>query len=962
MDLRKNGWLGAVILGACAGAAWAQPDRIIDTGTGWTYYYGHDETEVNAQIAANQRPFSICRTGTNTFDTLYVTNSGSYAVTGTDLRRGYTTAANLNSYLTTNNMRILDLECYDNGGTINMDVLVVPNSGATDTNGWSWGTFSSYQAMIDWQAANDMRPIDIDSFMIGGTKYYSCVAVVNSGIQSQGWWWGLNITEAEVTNLLTTNGARLIDVDIQSVGTVSVPTVRYNVLAVSSNPGLGVWDGQMTSAQVADLYQNNGARLTALERYTTASGAVRYAGAAVNNLSGENERIRDLVMAGAPSGYRGFARRRIGGGLELNMNSAHGFEPASTMKIAIGAYAVDRMASGVSSMATLAYNEDNCSGNEGDCPDSSGNCSAGNTAIGTLMTRMLTVSDNNATNALENYYGRTNINNWLAGQGLGIEINHTLGCLCGQTPNEMSCADVTQLYENIFDDSLFSSSWQTQLKNRMFYYTGPTVANNGWLKGMIDQERAATDLTNAEYANFLDEFEFVFKDGGYSCDNVRSGGGAGWAKIPFRSTLSGNVVVYSQEYTFALLAESIAGSTQMNSVYPHFHRELIREPVRAALASWDSICDAPNVTGNPSNQSVTEGTQVTITATTAAGPVTSGYTRQWQRSTNGGSTWFSFPNVPGRISGTTTNTITISNVLESDEGLFRLYVTSNCGSDYSTSAQLTVNPACVGASITTQPTAEVVTSGEDAVFSVVAGGSSSGRTYLWQKAPSGGGIYTDLTGVIGYSGVNTATLTVVAAVDADEGLYRCRVTNSCGQANSVGALLTVEPACVGPSVTSQPVSQVVDAGGEAVFTLTVNGSATGRVYQWQKRNAFNVWGNVTNAAGQIGGATTRTLTFFEAAEENEGSYRCLINNDCGNATSSIVTLTVNPVAPPCGTSDFNGDGDFGTDQDIEAFFACLAGNCCPTCWEGGSDFNGDGDFGTDQDIESFFRVLGGGPC
>ncbi|HYE62037.1 MAG TPA: hypothetical protein VD997_08570 [Phycisphaerales bacterium] len=58
--------------------------------------------------------------------------------------------------------------------------------------------------------------------------------------------------------------------------------------------------------------------------------------------------------------------------------------------------------------------------------------------------------------------------------------------------------------------------------------------------------------------------------------------------------------------------------------------------------------------------------------------------------------------------------------------------------------------------------------------------------------------------------------------------------------------------------------------------------------------------------------------------------------------------------------DFNGDGDSGTDQDIEAFFACLGGNCCLMC--GTSDYNGDGDFGTDQDIESFFRVLGGGSC
>jgi hypothetical protein len=62
----------------------------------------------------------------------------------------------------------------------------------------------------------------------------------------------------------------------------------------------------------------------------------------------------------------------------------------------------------------------------------------------------------------------------------------------------------------------------------------------------------------------------------------------------------------------------------------------------------------------------------------------------------------------------------------------------------------------------------------------------------------------------------------------------------------------------------------------------------------------------------------------------------------------------------CGSADFDGDGDTGTDADIEAFFACLGGNCCPTC--GTADFDGDGDVGTDADIEAFFRVLGGGAC
>jgi hypothetical protein len=62
----------------------------------------------------------------------------------------------------------------------------------------------------------------------------------------------------------------------------------------------------------------------------------------------------------------------------------------------------------------------------------------------------------------------------------------------------------------------------------------------------------------------------------------------------------------------------------------------------------------------------------------------------------------------------------------------------------------------------------------------------------------------------------------------------------------------------------------------------------------------------------------------------------------------------------CGTADFNQDGDSGTDADIEAFFACLAGSCCPACEP--LDFNKDGDTATDADIESFFRVLSGNPC
>jgi hypothetical protein len=64
----------------------------------------------------------------------------------------------------------------------------------------------------------------------------------------------------------------------------------------------------------------------------------------------------------------------------------------------------------------------------------------------------------------------------------------------------------------------------------------------------------------------------------------------------------------------------------------------------------------------------------------------------------------------------------------------------------------------------------------------------------------------------------------------------------------------------------------------------------------------------------------------------------------------------------CGSADFNCDGDIGTDADIEAFFACIAGNCPQAPCFNGADFNYDGDIGTDADIEAFFRVLAGGTC
>ncbi|HYE62758.1 MAG TPA: immunoglobulin domain-containing protein [Phycisphaerales bacterium] len=158
----------------------------------------------------------------------------------------------------------------------------------------------------------------------------------------------------------------------------------------------------------------------------------------------------------------------------------------------------------------------------------------------------------------------------------------------------------------------------------------------------------------------------------------------------------------------------------------------------------------------------------------------------------------------------------------------------------------------------------------------------------------------------------------------------------------------------------------VTRGADVQLGVEVTGGAP-VFYQWRRNGvavlngpggAADGGGFVAGASGVLSSAGPVVLTITGAGVADSGVYTCGLSSACGESESSGVMLGVSG----CGTSDFNGDGDIGTDQDIEAFFACLGGNCCPGCFEGGADFNGDGDVGTDHDIEAFFRVLGGGNC
>ena len=159
-------------------------------------------------------------------------------------------------------------------------------------------------------------------------------------------------------------------------------------------------------------------------------------------------------------------------------------------------------------------------------------------------------------------------------------------------------------------------------------------------------------------------------------------------------------------------------------------------------------------------------------------------------------------------------------------------------------------------------------------------------------------------------------------------------------------------------IAVQPQDAIASVDDMAVLSLTVASGYSQLSYGW-RRDDQSLADGPTIHGSVLSGAATPDLTIANVQQQDAGVYHCVIAHPCGNVVSSTATLTLSAA---CSSADFNNDGDSATDADIEAFFACLAGDCCAACWHLGADFNGDGDAATDADIESFFRVLAGGAC
>jgi len=299
-----------------------------------------------------------------------------------------------------------------------------------------------------------------------------------------------------------------------------------------------------------------------------------------------------------------------------------------------------------------------------------------------------------------------------------------------------------------------------------------------------------------------------------------------------------------------------------------------------------SVETAPNVTSDPSNQTVCVDDDPTFTVVSSG----DGLTYQWQEDDGGG-----FANIAngGVYSGATTATLTLTNVtLAMSTYEYKCIVSGNCTpNDESNAAVLTVQPS---PSITSQPSAQTVCVDDDPTFSVTATGT--GVTYQWQEDDGGG--FSNISNGGVYSGATTATLSITdatASMDAYE--YRCVVSGTCNPSvTSNEVALTVHTA---PSFSPGPASTTYCTGEDVVFSPTINGSALS--YQWQEDDGGG-FANLSNNA-TYSGVTTASLTISSAPIGFDGyKYQVVATNTgCGSVTSGSATITA--TAAPAVTSN-----------------------------------------------------------
>ena len=259
------------------------------------------------------------------------------------------------------------------------------------------------------------------------------------------------------------------------------------------------------------------------------------------------------------------------------------------------------------------------------------------------------------------------------------------------------------------------------------------------------------------------------------------------------------------------------------------------------------------------------------------------------------------------INSSKTPSLFLNSVSTNNAGNYSIIITSSSGSVTSSVASLTV---LVPPSIVTQPVNQRVAFSGTATFSVTASGGD--LSYQW------------CSNSVNILNATNAILTLNNVQTNAAASYSVIVTNIAGSVTSSNATLTV---LLVPNIVTQPVNQVVVAGGNATFSVTASGTGP-FTYQWQLNGTNLPVGIISTVAGigtglysgvgysGDGGAATNAELYWPYGVAIDGGGNVFIADTWNNRIRKVSKNGIITTVAGNGTGGFSGDGGAATNAKL----------------------------------------------
>ena len=533
-------------------------ERTSDIQTSWWWYTGVSSSTLTQSLnehGARLIDLEIDQASPLRLSASMVRNTGAYA----SAWWWYfgITANRLSEVLDDHGARILDLEVYVTPAGLRYAVILVPNTGA-EAKAWWWLSNVSFGDLSTFASRNGARVVDLEVIERAGTRTYAAVMIRNSGTDQAAWWWYTGITLDGLSSELAANGARLLDLERRSDGTLAA-------IAVRPSGERWWWYVGLTMTGVSDRVAISGARIVDIERYEI-SGQSRYAVVLTENAENAATAVGRLLDRGTDGAF-GYYLKPFGMEPLTAFHESQAFYPASTIKVlellsTLTLVSVPLELS--TTIATIYFDPDET------CQDTHPASHTGSDrTLRWTLEQMMQPSSNPASNALQEYAGGGSaaagraLMNGLAQGSVGMSpasrLNHKFACggPTNDPANTLTLEDLGRLYERVISGQVLPVEMVGEFHEIMLNEKNAFPSS---LRTVIEEEAAALGKADRVEA-FIDEMLFAQKGGNIGTSYLSIGG---WIELPFGLSATSAESTTSTSTSLGSSSRSSSSSTSVS--------------------------------------------------------------------------------------------------------------------------------------------------------------------------------------------------------------------------------------------------------------------------------------------------------------------------------------------------------------------------------------------------------------